>query len=143
MHGGEGRDWDTIPSKALQQYFAANQRESSEGLSPCVPLFFGPTHDNAPGVYRYYIHPQVLVRRGVTGLDRSAPAQVWSIRNCGLPQRKYLDQGHEKPHRRAPQGRPCLVLLVLFLYGVRTYAQSDSGAHAHRDVLSRFYWGQL
>jgi hypothetical protein len=84
MHGGEGRDWDSTPSKALQQFFAANQRESSEGFSPYIPLFFGPAHDNAPDVYRSYIHPQVLVRRGVTRLARSAPARVQPIRNCSL-----------------------------------------------------------
>jgi hypothetical protein len=39
MHGG--RDWDATPSRALQQFFAGNQRESSESLLPVYSAVFG------------------------------------------------------------------------------------------------------
>jgi hypothetical protein len=76
IHGTEGRDWDTTPSGAMQQFFAACERESSERLSQCIiPMSLAPAHSNAR-CYRPYVHPQVMVRRGVTRLNRSAPARV-------------------------------------------------------------------
>lgn len=99
MHGA--RDWDATPSRALQQFFAGNQRESSESLLPVYFRRVWPAHNNARRIYRPFIHPQVLVRRGVTRLVRSTPARVWSICSCDLSQRQYLDQWHEKSHRRA------------------------------------------
>lgn len=56
MHGGEGRDWDAIPSKALQQYFAANQRESSECLSRVFRFYLAQLTTTPVYIDIIYIH---------------------------------------------------------------------------------------
>jgi hypothetical protein len=55
MHGG--REWDATPCLALQQFFAGNQRESSESLLPVYSAVFGQltTHIDLLYIHRSWL----------------------------------------------------------------------------------------
>jgi hypothetical protein len=118
-HETGGRDWDANPCHAMQQFFAACDRESSEYPSVLPSLL---DELITTSMHRPNIRPQILVRRSTAGLGRPTTAQVRPIRSYSLSQRECLGQWLEKPYERAPQGgRPRLVLLVQFLHVVGTH----------------------
>jgi len=114
-----------VPCSNILHHVRSNQVSNSpyyRDISSLSLAWPNSRQRNVDVCYRPYIHPQVLVRGGVTRFTRSAPTRIWSIRNFDLSQREYLDQWHEKSlHRLSQGGRPRLVLLVLFLHVLRTY----------------------